>query len=217
MKNIITLILCLATLLPLSNAQNDINLSIFHKLANEEFNLNQAANNNLEHDFKITRLEYYISEISLIHDGGTETLIEDLWILVNASSKTEVELGNYDINTVEKIVFHIGVDPAHNHLDPSTYEASHPLAPKAPSMHWGWTAGYRFVALEGHGGPALDQLVQLHGLDDKNYFTTEVVLDKTAENGILNIQLDADYTRALEDIEDRCDRTRRQLRSATMS
>ena len=183
-----------------TNAQNSIMLNIHHKLGDAEFVMNEASKNNMSHDFKVTRLEYYISEISLIHDGGNETLIEDLWILADASTPTEVSLGEYDVNTVEKIVLHIGVDEAHNHLDPTRWDSAHPLAPKSPSMHWGWNAGYRFIAYEGHGGANYNQLFQLHGLGDSNYFTTEVELNVTAENNTVIINLDADYARGLEDI-----------------
>lgn len=182
------------------NTQNSLMLQINHKLGDAEFAMNQGAKNNMDHDFLVTRLEYYISEMSIIHDGGLETAIEDLWILVDASKATEVSLGDYDINTVEGLKLHVGVDPDHNHLDPSSFDASHPLAPKFPSMHWGWTAGYRFVAFEGYGSENYNQLFQLHALGDVNYFTTEVEYSATAENNLLAINLDADYTRALENI-----------------
>lgn len=200
MKKIILFVLVLGALSFQINAQNSVTLNINHKLGDADFAMNQAAKNNIDHDFKVTRLEYYISEISLIHDGGNETQIEDVWILANASTKTEVDLGEHNITSVEKIILHVGVDPDHNHLDPSSYQGSHPLAPKSPSMHWGWTAGYRFIAYEGHGGVNLNQLFQLHGLGDNNYFTTEVELDATADNNALSINLDADYTRALENV-----------------
>lgn len=181
-------------------AQNSVQLNIHHKLAETDFAFNEGAKNNMEHDFNVTRLQYYISEISLIHDGGNETIIDDLHVLVNASQATEVDLGSHDITNVEGINFYIGVDPAVNHLDPASYPAGHPLAPSFPSMHWGWAAGYRFVAIEGKGGSSYNQLYQLHGLGDGNYFKTEVALDLTAENGTLTIDLDGDYTRVLEDI-----------------
>ncbi len=182
-------------------SQNTIQLTINHKLGNDVFMYDETVQNNLEHDFKVQRLEYYISEISLIHDAGQETKIEDLWVLANASSTTEVTLGEYDINEIEKIMFHIGVDSAHNHLDPAMWHATHPLAPKSPSMHWGWIGGYRFVAFEGDSGENMNQLFELHGLGDENYFQTEVELNVSAENNVLDIQLDADYTEGLRDIE----------------
>ena len=201
MKKIILFLFVFASVAYQANAQNSIHLNIHHKLSDTEFEMDQAAKNNLEHDFKLNRLEYYISEITLIHDGGTETLIEDLWVLADASTLTEVDLGLHDVSTLEKILLHVGVDPDHNHLDPSSYQGTHPLAPKFPSMHWGWTAGYRFVALEGKGGTNLDQVIELHGLGDTNYLTTEIELDITAEDNSIVINLDADYTKALENIE----------------
>lgn len=202
MKNIISVFFSITAIVSFASAQNDIKLNINHKLADTDFALNQSAKNNMDHDFTLTRLEYYISEISLIHDGGQETNVEDTWILVNAGEdvNTEVELGSYDISNLERIVFHIGVDPEHNHLDPSSYPSSHPLAPKAPSMHWGWAAGYRFVALEGYGGTDLNRRIELHGLGDNNYFNTFVDLNETVEDNQLTINLDADYSKALENV-----------------
>ena len=184
----------------LATAQNNIQLTINHKLGDADFQMNAPAKNNLNHDFKTDRLEYYISEISIVHDGSNETLIEELWALVNAAENTTIDLGDYPITEVEGIKFHIGVDPDHNHLDPTTYPSTHPLAPQAPSMHWGWASGYRFIAFEGEAGSDLNQLVELHGLGDNNYFTTEISVSATATNGAIDVELDADYARGLENI-----------------
>lgn len=184
-----------------SNAQNNVELQINHKLANADFGFEIGAKNNLDHDFNVTRLQYYISEISIIHDGGTETTIPDLFILVDAGEATTVNMGEFDINSAEAIHFHIGVGPDYNHLDPSLYPSDHPLAPVFPSMHWGWASGYRFIAMEGFGSSSFNQLYQLHGLGDANYFKTEVPIASEAANNQLIIELDADYTRALEEIE----------------
>lgn len=200
MKNFVLLSSAFLMLNMSSFAQNNIQFKINHKLGVADFAFETGAKNNIDHDFEVTRLEYYISEITITHDGGAVTTIEDLWILVNANQDTQVDLGDHDINVVEKVTFGIGVDKAHNHLDPASYQASHPLAPQFPSMHWGWNAGYRFVAFEGNGGSAFNQLFQLHGLEDDNYFQTEIELDVVADNNEILINLDADYTRALEDI-----------------
>ena len=182
-------------------SQNNIQFNINHKLGETDFAFETATTNNIDHSFHVQRLEYYISEISIVHDGGIETAIDELWILANASEPTNVDLGMHDIETVETVYFHIGVDPGHNHRDPAGYDISHPLAPKSPSMHWGWTGGYRFVALEGFSGSNLDQQMQIHGLGDNNYFKVEIPLSAAALDGTININIDADYTRALENIE----------------
>jgi hypothetical protein len=183
--------------------QNQIQLNINNKLGAEGFALNMAATNNITHDFKITRLQYYISEISVIHDGGTETAIEDLYVLANAADaeSTQIDLGSHDINEVEGVNFHIGVDYDHNHLDPSTYQASHPLAPQNPSMHWGWASGYRFLAIEGDAGSSYDQDFELHGLGNDNYFKVELTMAATATDNVVLLNVDADYTHLFEDIQ----------------
>src|SRR5690606_31314969 len=77
----------------------------------------------------------------------------------------------------------------------------HPLGPKSPSMHWGWTAGYRFVAYEGSGGTNFSQTWQLHGLGNENYFQVTADVDVVDEGGVLMMDLNADYTRGVENID----------------
>lgn len=184
-----------------AQAQNSATLNIHHKLANSDFAFEEGAKNNMGHDFNVNRLEYYMSSFSFIHDGGQETALDNSFhVLVDASESTEIDMGEHEITELEAIRFFIGVHPDYNHADPSGYQFGHPLAPTSPSMHWGWAAGYRFLAMEGYGGSSFSQLYQLHGLGDDNYFMVEVPLNLTAENGELIIDLDGDYTRALEDI-----------------
>lgn len=182
-------------------AQNNITLKIGHKLNQADFQLNQESQNNLEHKFTVSRLQYYISEISITHDGGQNTAFDSLWVLVDASASTEVALGSENITDVESISFSIGVDPDHNHADPSVWPSSHPLALHNPSMHWGWASGYRFVAMEGDAGEALDQSYELHALGDVNYFETTVEAEGATDNGELVIALLADYAQAIRDID----------------
>lgn len=194
-----TLSLIIGGFLALS-AQTELTFQINHRLGPNLFELEVPAKNNIGQDFTVTRLEYYISDISVIHDGGQETAFKNVWILVDATEETNVTLGNIDIQQVEGVRFFVGVGPDFNHLDPATYPADHPLAPQWPSMHWGWASGYRFIAFEGYGGSALNQLFQLHGLGDQNFFETFVDLSIPAVDGKLSISLDADYVRGLENI-----------------
>lgn len=183
------------------SAQNNVSLEIVHALNTSEFAMNTQAETPEGVKFDLNRLEYYISEISLTHDGGVVTDIQNLWALVNANDNTVIDLGSLDVTEIENIKFSIGVDPEHNHLDPSTYGPSHPLAHKNPSMHWGWTAGYRFVAIEGNGGEQLNQLFEIHALGDGNYFDINIAVSATAENGALNAVIYGDYCKALAGID----------------
>lgn len=184
-----------------SLAQNNIKINIHHKLGDLDFALETAAKNNLDNDFEVTRLEYYISQIAITHDGGNLTVFDETWVLVNAAEPTQINLGDTEFNTVEMVRMNIGVNESHNHLDPSAYPADHPLAPKNPSMHWGWSSGYRFVAIEGNGGSNFDQLFELHGLGDINYSKVDIPMAVAAINNEIIINIDADYTGVLEDID----------------
>lgn len=182
-------------------AQTNVTFNIHHKLGDNDFAMETEVTNNIGNNFDFTRLEYYIAEISLIHDGGQETIIEERYMLVEATEVTTEYLGEYAITDLEAIRFHVGVNEGNNHTDPTTYHSSHPLSPQLPSMHWGWASGYRFGAFEGNSGDGLNQLWQIHALEDENYFQTEIALELSATSNELVIDLDADYIRALENID----------------
>lgn len=181
-------------------SQQNVSLKINHQLGAAAFAMNQAATNDLGNSFTLTRLEYYISEIKLIHDGGTITDVPNTYILVDAASPTNVGLGSFNITSLEGISFGIGVEAPINNADPSLQATSHPLAPKSPSMHWGWASGYRFVALEGNTGTNMSQIFQIHALGNRNYNTQSIVTGGTLQNGIVVVELTADYTQALSAI-----------------
>ncbi len=200
MKKQITLSVFAILLSSLLFAQNTINLNIKHKLGAEEFAFAQSSQNNLSNDFNVKRHQYYISGVTLVHDGATETQLDSIWILADAGTSTTQNLGVHNISNIEAIKFHIGVEPSFNHGDPSLFKKSHPLGPKSPSMHWGWTSGYRFIAVEGKGGSNLSSVFELHGLGDNNYHETTVSVAATAVNNIVDINVYADYTKVIEDI-----------------
>ncbi|MDX5429389.1 MAG: T9SS type A sorting domain-containing protein [Bacteroidota bacterium] len=184
----------------LTIAQVDVFLNIEHKLGNQPFALQTPSTNNLGNNFNVTRLQYYISGLEIIHDGGTVTPVIDKYLLVNAKDSLNELLGNFNITSLEGIRFAIGVDAAKNHADPSSYPSTHPLAPKSPSMHWGWSAGYRFIAIEGKGGNSLAYTYEIHGLDDANYFIQTIPTSGVQTANGIEIRIVADYTRVLEDI-----------------
>lgn len=197
-KNILTLLLFVSGLA--LTAQTTVSLQINHKLGDSDFEFNTETQNDLGDAFEVTRIEYYLSDISIYHDEGTATFVEDVWILANGNATTNVELGDFDITQVDSISFSIGVGEDVNHEDPSLYAAGHPLGFQNPSMHWGWAAGYRFVAMEGNAGTMLNDLFQIHALGDENYHAQTIVLSALASNNEVAIILDADYEKALSAI-----------------
>ena len=187
----------------ISDAQSTINIQINHLLNGEQFENEVNTTNDLGNDFMIDRLQYYLSGFSVVHDGGTVTEVEDLYVLVSlldSSDPTMIELGDFAVSNLEAVRFHFGVDEQANHSDPSLYHGSHALAPKFPSMHWGWAAGYRFIALEGKSGANLNQELQFHCIGDEFYTEIEFPVTMNGEESY-TVAIDAEYTELLSNID----------------
>lgn len=200
MKHLFTIGILLFGLFQMALAQKNVFLVIQHTIGQNDFATDVEGQNDLNYKFKITRLDYYISSIKIIHDGGQELAVKDKYILARAEDNVLELLGNFDIQKVEGIKFSIGVEEPTNNDDPTKWTSPHPLAPQSPSMHWGWSAGYRFVALEGVTGNAFSSVFQLHGLWNKNYFEqTQMVAGQEVENGIF-IGLTLDCEKALKGV-----------------
>jgi len=199
---IISMLICsfLLHIVP-SLAQTPVELHITHKLGTADFSFNTATTNNLGHSFNLSRVQYYISKISITHDGGTITEVPNHYILANANANIISHLGSYSITNVEGVTFYIGVDTPANHADPSLQPADHPLAHQTPVMHWGWASGYRFAAVEGKCGASLDKNFEVHALGDNNYGHTSVTVTGTMADGKIIIPLYADYSQLLNDID----------------
>lgn len=198
MKLTTTLALTLLTLV--ATAQTDIVLEIDHMLGTAPMAPTTNAVNNNGEEFEVTRLEYYISEITLIHDGGQVTPVPSKYILANAYEGTSEALGSFNIINLEAVEFGIGVDPSVNHLDPAQYDANDPLAPQSPSMHWGWAPGYRFVAMEGASGVQMSQNYEVHALGDDNYFKQTIPTAGVVNGNTLTVKLIGNYEQAMRDI-----------------
>jgi hypothetical protein len=196
MKNI-TILFTLLFVSLIAQAQKNVTLHISHKLGTAPFTFNETVQNNLSQDFKISRIDYYISGIKIIHDGGMELTLPDHYILAKGAANVTADLGSLNVTNVEGLKFSIGVDSPANNADPALQSPLHPLYFQTPSMHWGWSAGYRFVALEGTSG---NNPFEIHGLWNYNYFEQTVMVAGQANGNDIHIYLDADYTEALKDI-----------------
>ena len=182
-------------------AQNQVILNIDQQAGSAPVKIDEAYTVEAGYDLNFSRLQYYISEITLIHDGGQETFLDGHYILANGLEDESYDLGMRDVTQIEGIRFHIGVDELNNHADPTLWPSGHPLAPQDPTMHWGWAAGYRFAAIEGKAGKGMNFLYQIHALGDQHY--GEVSLDVASENvnGDVHIHLVADYLRLFDGLD----------------
>lgn len=183
-------------------AQTSVELHISHKTnGTNDYVKGIATENDKGDKFTITRFEYYISKISITHDGGTVTDIPNHYILANAENDVKEDLGSHNITNVESVSFYIGVDTPNNHADPTKHPANHPLYPKFPSMHWGWTDGYRFVAMEGKAGASMNEVYEVHSLGDNYYYQTTVTTTGITSGGEIIIPIKADIAEAVRGID----------------
>ncbi len=186
---------------------NDVVFRFDHRVGPEALELNSTVFT-LPDGRKalLTRAEFYIAEIELNKPDGSKLPLHNVYLLVNANTPNRTySAGNWPVEQITGLTLHLGVDAAHNHLDPSAYPAGHPLANQNPTMHWGWTAGYRFMAIEGlldqNGDNIPETIFQYHNLGDNLYQTVELTGASTSGNGILQVDLKLDYARLFDKLD----------------
>lgn len=198
---IITTLIC-----SIIQAQNkEIVVNINHLYNNEVVNFDSTYLVGENIPIKFDRIEYYIHFNNLLSNQNIATYFSDKYLLVNASQNIynlgEIELIDDNITSFN---FNIGVASDLNHADPSVWETSHPLAPKIPSMHWGWAAGYRFVALEGmidkNQDNVLETVFQYHPVDDSYYSDTITFNGIVESDDDITIFINANYNKLIENI-----------------
>jgi len=185
---------------------NQVVLSFDHKVGSTPLEINQTEfliwNNK---KVRLTRAEFYISELAINHPDGTVMPLTDQYLLVNANTPTaEFNLGTWPVETAHGLTLHLGVPQSVNHNDPVLWPANHPLAPQNPTMHWGWAAGYRFMAIEGkvdnNGDGVPETSFEFHNLFDELYRSLDLTGIKEAENGILHLHFVLDYAQLFKNM-----------------
>ena len=189
MKQIVLLLL-LALGSQSVNAQHELFLDMTHLFGGDAYDEDVAFTSPQGESVMFERMEYYLCNFVITHDGGVETTLDDVYVLVNAHENGSYSLGSWGIGSVESMQFSVGVDEPNNHEDPALWDASHPLAPQLPSMHWGWASGYRFVAYE---GTANGNNVEIHALGDDNFFSQNHDISADLIDSEIHIDLFADY------------------------
>lgn len=154
---------------------------------------------------KLTRADFYLSELAIQQQDGTEVPLTDQYLLVSAKTpNAKFDLGEWPVESAHGMTLHIGVPESVNHNDPAAWPNGHPLAPKNPTMHWGWVAGYIFLAVEGrvdndaNGVP--ETHFEMHSIDDILYRTVQVPGIRNAQNDTLHIDFTLDYARLFQNL-----------------
>ena len=187
MKSVYTLLITvLISTLNCYAQQKEVSLYLSHYYNGDEFTIDNDFIIDDSISCTISRLEYYLTINSLqasngdsiVYPGEFYTAEEELinysgkQVLIK-TKKHKYSLGFHDITNLNSMDFHIGVPSEINHQDPTIWENSHALAPKDPSMHWGWAAGYRFIAFEAmvdeDSDGIFESVLQYHAVGDTLY------------------------------------------------
>ena len=135
---------------------------------------NEVYRNVLQYNYKVDRLAFYLSNLYLIKNDGTEVLAKDVSFLefennhsVSSQSGELIIAENIPEGNYKGIKFAIGVDSTINNEDPAIYASEHPLS-ITNNAHWTWNSGYIFVKFEGkidslpNGNEDLSQILLYH-------------------------------------------------------
>lgn len=180
-------------------AQKNYKLNISHLMNGNKFIFKQNNKNWENVNYNVTRLQYYLSYFTFVTESNQRTPKRDIVLLANGSTD------NYDLATmnldgkVKEIEFYFGLDSLTNHSDPSLYPSGSPLGFQDPEMNWGWSAGYRFLAVEGvfdydkDGSP--ERGFEYHMVSDRYYTKLSLPVNEFIDNNgniILSINFNVD-------------------------
>ena len=115
---------------------------------NTPLNLANSYTTSTGAKYKIASHRYYVSNIRLVKDNGSEYAVSGKVLLVNCTIPN-YDLGEVPIDSYIGIRFMVGLDSVTNHTDPTPYPISDPLSIQSPGIHWGWNSGYIFMMTEG--------------------------------------------------------------------
>ena len=166
----------------------ELNLTFDHQVGDEDLVLSgQIYEKNGGEHFSVDTLKYIISNIELQRtDGGTfKYPVEESYFVINEEdpSSLSINLEEIPADNYDKIRFGFGIDQSNYPLN--GVDNFVPTA-EENGMLWSWSAGYKFLKLEGEYGNSIAQVEQKflyhvgsHGENQDNYKVVELNLGET--------------------------------------
>ena len=139
------------------NAQKSVFLNISPVFNSNPLQMGVEVQHNSGEVYALDHFDYYVSDITLTHDGGQLTTVEQAVYIVEPDNHV-LNLGNLALENIEDIEFTVGVPARFNTqqgteaMDISLYPETHPLSYQSPSMYWGWSFGYMHMIIGGGEG-----------------------------------------------------------------
>ena len=146
----------------------------------------------------VSRLAYLVSEPSIKTADDGQWLANREWFAFTDASKGDAihELGGLPRRSLDALRFYIGPDAATDQTDPSIYPPRHALNPTVNGLHWGWTGGFVYLAIEGNAG-ALGYSYHLAGAANRMAVTLPAAIDLTHDT---TVEIDFHVDRLFKDV-----------------
>jgi cytochrome c peroxidase len=144
------LILFLVVLIPSARAQK-LQLEIDPQWQGRALALNRNLPGAKAESLSISRFDGLFSQLALQRTDGSWLESKD-WHVFFSVGKRQLSAVADGLSAQEfkAIRFRVGVDAETDASDPQRWLPEHPLHPDVCGLHWGWSSGYVFLAIEGH-------------------------------------------------------------------
>jgi hypothetical protein len=133
---------------PASGKTGTLKLELESDMNGNKILLDSVYLNQNQDTFKVSSLKYYISNLRLKDAAGNYYNVPESYYLidVSVSNDTFITIPNIPAGNYVQVELAVGIDSVHNHSGVQT-GALDPTV--ASAMFWSWSAGYKFVLLEG--------------------------------------------------------------------
>ncbi|MFD2523063.1 MbnP family protein [Emticicia soli] len=135
------------------NDKNTVILEFDNRVGDQKLVLGTTtAKNSLNEDFTVTRLNYFVSNISLKNENGNTVKFSDKYFLVKHSDPNSllIKLENVPAGNYNEVSYMIGVDSLKSVSDVSQRTGVlDPASYGDDNMYWSWNMGYIFFKMEG--------------------------------------------------------------------
>lgn len=102
--------------------------------------------------FNISLLQYYVSNIKLRRDDGSEFLVNpdsSYFLIKESDPSTRLAKFNVPVGNYKQVSFILGVDSLRSTMDISKRTGVLDPSGGMDGMYWGWNSGYIFFKMEG--------------------------------------------------------------------
>ena len=159
-------------------------LQIEEQVDGADFSVGNTYTNELGHQYKFETLLFYLSNVVLVAENGTEHPLVEAF-LHNYSDPNSLKF-NLPEGKYTAIKFGVGLDPEQNLTDPTTVSEDSQFHSDR-GMYWAWATMYKFVKFEGRASAEanaseLTESFLYHIGTDPYYQTTTLTRDIEIDN-----------------------------------